>query len=190
MKVLTWIAWVALFSVGCSSSNAKRVSKSKRSADRSFYAAQVASRGSHQYLYVHGESTLLTRRGKAVAPRHAPRQVHLAIQAGNRLQGKPYRWGGGHAKVEDRGYDCSGTVSYALIHAGLLGSPMPSSGFRRYGKRGPGKWITIYVKPGHTFMTIGGLRLDTGWGKARSGPKWRPGARPTDGYIMRHPPGL
>ena len=47
-----------------------------------------------------------------------PPPVIRAIAAGNRLQGKPYKWGGGHARLQDSGYDCSGTVSYVLREAG------------------------------------------------------------------------
>ena len=143
-----------------------------------------------RYEFTHGKSVLLLGNGMAVAPTRAPERVHRAVIAGNRLQGKPYLYGGGHARVEDRGYDCSGTVSYALIHAGLLRSPMPSSGFKKYGKRGPGKWITIYARDGHTFMTIGGLRLDTGYGSRGEGPRWLTRPRPANGYTLRHPPGL
>jgi hypothetical protein len=91
--------------------------------------------------------------------------------------------------VEDRGYDCSGTVSYALINAKLLRRPMASSDFRKYGKSGPGRWITIYAKKGHCFVTICGVRLDTGYGGG-SGPSWQTQSRPAKGYTLRHPPGL
>jgi cell wall-associated NlpC family hydrolase len=70
------------------------------------------------------------------------------------LRSKPYRYGGGHALFRDRGYDCSGTVSYALGGAGLVSSPMSSSDFRRYGQRGQGRWITVYTRNGHTFAVI------------------------------------
>ena len=143
----------------------------------------------YQYELDYGESVIL-RNGRAYAPRHAPPAVHRLVAAGNRIQGKPYLYGGGHARVEDRGYDCSGTVSYALIHAGALQSPMPSSGFRNYGKRGAGKWVTVYAKNGHTFLTVGGLRLDTGYRGDGRGPTWVTRPRPTKGYVMRHPPGL
>ena len=119
-----------------------------------------------------------------------PKAVKLAIQAGNRLQGRPYKWGGGHGRLDDTGYDCSGTVSYVLREAGLMKGQMPSSGFFSYGERGAGNWITIYVRKGHVFMTIAGLRLDTGWGSSRTGPKWLTKTRPGKGHVMRHPKGL
>src|SRR5712691_7497904 len=86
---------------------------------------------------VRGKRAVL-RNGVAYAPANAPDNVKSAIWAANTLRGKPYVWGGGHGSFNDNGYDCSGTVSFALHHAGLLGAPLPSSDFRRYGKRGRG----------------------------------------------------
>ena len=143
----------------------------------------------YSYQFDYGRSVIL-RNGYAVAPKSAPPEVHRLVAAGNRLQGLPYKYGGGHRKVEDTGYDCSGTVSYALIGAGLLKSPMPSDGFRKFGKRGDGKWITVYAKDGHTFLTVGGLRLDTGYRGDGRGPTWTMRNRPTKGYRQRHPHGL
>lgn len=140
------------------------------------------------YRYERGKSGVL-RDGRILVPKKAPEPVKRAAVAGNRLQGKPYVYGGGHARLEDRGYDCSGTVSYALINAKLLKSPMGSSDFRKYGRAGKGKWITIYAKKGHVFVTVCGVRLDTGYGGG-SGPAWQTKSRPAKGYSMRHPPGL
>jgi hypothetical protein len=134
--------------------------------------------------------TAMLKDGYAFAPRKAPKEVIAAIAAGNRLQGKPYKWGGGHARHNDSGYDCSGTVSYVLREAGIIRGSMPSKGYLNYGKRGEGDWITIYSRNGHVFMTIAGLRLDTGGDGHRSGPRWKPWRRGVKGYIMRHPPGL
>ncbi len=127
----------------------------------------------------------------AAAPAHLPAQVQYAVAAGNQLQNKPYQRGGGHRSVNDRAYDCSGSVSYTLINAGLLARPLSSSEFANFGAPGPGRYITIYVKPGeHVFMSICGLRLDTTGGSEGQGPRWRPTARSTSGFIMRHPFGL
>ncbi len=93
-------------------------------------------------LTVPGTTAKLMPDGTAAAPADAPVEVQQAIWAANTIQDLPYRYGGGHAKVEDTAYDCSGTVSYALIHAGLLKSPLDSSSFFRFGKRGRGQWIT------------------------------------------------
>ena len=114
-----------------------------------------------------------------------------AISAGNEIVGKPYKYGGGHRSFRDSGYDCSGTVSYALHGAGLLATPGTSSSMKSYGRSGPGKYITVYAKGGHhTFIVIAGLRLDTGYNGENEGPKWSTRSRPIKGYVARHPPGL
>jgi hypothetical protein len=113
-----------------------------------------------------------------------------AISAGNRIAGKPYKFGGGHRSFEDNGYDCSGTVSYVLHGAGLLSSPGTSSSLRSYGKAGEGKHITVYSRNGHTFIIVAGLRLDTGYNGERKGPRWSAKSRPMKGYVARHPPGF
>ncbi|GAA5481214.1 peptidoglycan endopeptidase [Haloferula sargassicola] len=149
---------------------------------------QVKARHEVAYHFEKGETALL-KNGLAYAPPGAPKAVKLAIQAGNRLQNKPYKWGGGHARLDDNGYDCSGSVSYVLREAGLMDGQMPSRGFFNYGKKGPGNWITVYVRDGHVFMTVAGLRLDTGYGGGRTGPRWKPMPRPGAGHVMRHPAG-
>jgi len=140
--------------------------------------------------------------GTAAAPADAPVEVQKAIWAANTIQDLPYRYGGGHAKVEDTAYDCSGTVSYALIHAGLLKSPLDSGSFFHFGKRGRGQWITIFTNSGHAFAVIAGLRLDTSSYATRAlnkrkyskalerGPRWRPTKRPGKGFRKRHPVGF
>ncbi|MEY2527384.1 MAG: hypothetical protein QOE73_2155 [Verrucomicrobiota bacterium] len=133
------------------------------------------------------------RGGQAAAPENAPAAVKRAIWAANQLRSKPYRYGGGHASFVDKGYDCSGTVSYALGGAGLIRSPMSSSDFRRYGQSGRGKWITVYARNGHTFAIIAGLRLDTTpyvTGRERWAPAWQPAPRMPMGFEARHPVGL
>jgi hypothetical protein len=132
--------------------------------------------------------------GTAYAPDQAPDAVKQAIWAANQIVGLPYRMGGGHKLgFTDRGYDCSGTVSFALHGAGLLTVPRDSSSFLRFGASGKGAWITVYTNPGHAFAVIAGLRLDTsaaGDPSGLSGPRWRPNLRPTRGYKARHPVGL
>ena len=134
----------------------------------------------------------ILRNGIAYAPSRAPSNVKNAIWAVNTLRGKPYVWGGGHGSFYDRGYDCSGSVSYALHYAGLLAAPIPSSDFMRYGERGRGRWITIYARHGHTFAVIAGLRLDTTdlrYG-GDVGPRWYADSRNTRGFEARHPIGM
>lgn len=137
--------------------------------------------------------------GLAIPPKSAPKKVKRAMAAANEIVSKPYRYGGGHASVKDKGYDCSGTISYALIGAKLLKSPLDSTGFMRWGARGPGKWISVYAHGGHAFVMIAGLRLDTGsrdprgarYGQAPgSGPRWNKAPRSDSGYRVRHPAGL
>jgi hypothetical protein len=127
--------------------------------------------------------------GTAVAPRNAPRAVKLVIKAGNAIAKTPYRWGGGHAGWTDTGYDCSGSVSYALAGGGLLDRPLASGAFMRWGEQGAGRWITIYTNPGHIFMVVAGLRFDTS-GRGDRGTRWQEGARSASGYAVRHYPGL
>jgi hypothetical protein len=137
--------------------------------------------------------TARLHRGEAAAPKKAPDAVKRAIWAANQLRSKPYRYGGGHRSFYDVGYDCSGTVSYALGAAGLISSPMSSTEFRKYGRRGRGKWITIYARDGHTFAVIAGLRLDTtAWDNStyRWAPRWQIADRTPRGFQARHPVGL
>ncbi len=128
----------------------------------------------------------------ASAPAGMPVAVARLVSAANELQGKPYVWGGGHRYLNDRGYDCSGSVSYALFKAGLLRGPLTSKGFRSYGVPGPGRFITLYVSGNHVFMSVCGLRFDTSDHGANrgEGPKWRPTARDFSGFEVRHIPGL
>lgn len=152
-------------------------------------SSQVKAKRPVSYHFESGKTAML-HGGVAYAPKNAPEEVRRAIQAGNRLQGKPYKWGGGHANQNDWGYDCSGTVSYVLRSAGLIKGSIPSRGYFNYGKKGEGKWITVYVRKGHVFMTIAGLRLDTGGPGSHDGPKWKPQERSAKGTVMRHPAGL
>jgi hypothetical protein len=127
--------------------------------------------------------------GTAVAPLEAPDVVATVIAAGNEIATKPYKWGGGHGAWRDSGYDCSGSISFALAGAGLMTSPLDSTRFMRWGARGPGRWITIYANKGHAFMVVAGLRFDTSG--ATGGTRWQAAAgRSYAGFTARHPPGL
>jgi cell wall-associated NlpC family hydrolase len=134
-----------------------------------------------------GAAAVLNSAGLARAPRSAPRAVKLAVAAANQLQRLPYRWGGGHAAFKDTAYDCSGTVSYMLHGAGLLASPLDSTGLVTWGLPGPGRWITIYANAAHTYAVVAGLRLDTAGGP---GPRWHVPPRSSAGFVVRHPPGF
>ena len=138
---------------------------------------------------VKGARAGLDGRGDAIPPSGAPQTVAQVIEAANVIARKPYVYGGGHGAWRDRGYDCSGSVSFALAGAGLLDRPLDSSGFMRWGSKGPGRWITIYANPGHMFMVVAGLRFDTS-GRADGGTRWQEGMRGGGSYAVRHPAGL
>jgi cell wall-associated NlpC family hydrolase len=127
--------------------------------------------------------------GTAVAPENAPDVVKRVIMAANEIAKFPYKWGGGHGAWRDTGYDCSGSVSFALASAGLLDRPLTSGGFLEYGVPGRGRWITIYTHSGHIFMMVAGLRFDTS-GQGRAGTRWQEEPRSTVGFAMRRIPGL
>lgn len=150
---------------------------------------QIETRGDRPM--VEGKRAVL-RNGIAYAPSRAPQNVKNAIWAANNLRRKPYIWGGGHGSFYDHGYDCSGSVSYALHGAGVLPAPLPSSDLMRYGERGRGRWITVYSRPGHTFAMIAGLRFDTtDLGRGGDvGPRWYVDGRDTRGFVARHPAGF
>ena len=136
-----------------------------------------------------GEEAYVDDSGLAVAPASAPEEVKAIIAAGNKIAAKPYKYGGGHGRWRDSGYDCSGSVSYALHGAGLLDTPLDSTGFIGWGERGKGDWVTIYANAGHAYMTVAGLRFDTSSSK-RSGSRWSETTRSARGYRVRHPEGL
>ena len=171
VKVFISVLFISIFS-GCSSN-----------------IFNARAKKPYRYELNYGESVIL-RNGYAIAPRHAPPAVHRIVAAGNHIKGLPYKLGGGHKRIDDNGYDCSGAVSYVLIKAGLLNSSMTSKGLRQYGRRGKGKWVTIYAKNGHTFIVVGGLRFDTGYNGEGRGPSWTVHDRPTRGHFMRHPNNL
>ena len=143
----------------------------------------------YHYTYVPGK-TAVVHRGRAVAPESAPPRVKAAIEAANEIAGLPYRRGGGHARVHDSAYDCSGATSFVLREAGLLSTPIPSTSFRAYGQGGKGDWISVYARKGHVFLVVAGLRFDTGYGNGAEGPQWSTLNRPVNGCVVRHPVGL
>lgn len=132
---------------------------------------------------------LSIKKDQATLTTEAPQAVHDAVAAANRIAGKPYKYGGGHAAFEDDGYDCSGTVSYVLHGAGLLKFPMSSASFKEWGEPGPGKWITVFHRPGHVYLVIAGARFDT-TDDEDVGPGWREKKERTPDFTARHPAGL
>jgi cell wall-associated NlpC family hydrolase len=144
-------------------------------------AAQVAGDGTHR-------ATALSN-GIALPPLEAPEAVHQMIDAGNVIARSPYVWGGGHGKWLDKGYDCSGSVSFVLASAGLLSAPLDSGRLMHWGEPGPGKWVTIYANAGHVWMVVAGIRFDTSGAKV-TGSRWQNDMRPTGSFVARHPAGL
>jgi cell wall-associated NlpC family hydrolase len=131
--------------------------------------------------------------GLAAAPMAAPVAVQEVVWAGNQIIGLPYIFGGGHASFNSPGYDCSGTVSFALHGASLLATPEDSSEFMVWGSHGDGRWVTLFSNAGHAYMTVAGLRLDTSAADDPSnqqGPRWRPLRPANEGFTVRHPLGL
>jgi cell wall-associated NlpC family hydrolase len=127
--------------------------------------------------------------GVALPPLEAPEAVRQIIEAGNTIARSPYKWGGGHGKWQDTGYDCSGSVSFALAAAGLLDGPLASGPLMSWGEPGKGKWVTIYANPGHVYLEVAGIRFDTS-GQRVTGSRWQNELRDNVGFVARHPAGL
>jgi cell wall-associated NlpC family hydrolase len=137
-----------------------------------------------------GQGGWVESSGYARAPVNAPEAVKRVIQAGNLIARSPYLWGGGHGAWLDRGYDCSGSVSYALAAGGMLGYTQTSGQLMNWGVAGPGRWLTIYANQGHVFMYVAGLRFDTSGRAGDHASRWQLAPRSADGFAMRHYPGL
>ena len=122
-------------------------------------------------------------------PAAGPGALGRLISAANRIHDFPYKFGGGHRTFDDTGYDCSGSISYALHAAGLLKYALDSSAFMSYGEPGPGRHVTIYANPGHAYMVVDGRRYDTS-ALRETGSRWTSKPRSPSGFVVRHPPGL
>jgi putative peptidoglycan binding protein len=131
---------------------------------------------------------MLKRKGSRAGGGHRG-AVWRVIASGNRIATKPYKYGGGHGRYHDSGYDCSGSLSFALHFAGLLRTPLDSTGFMSYGLPGRGRHITIYANPGHAYMVVDGRRFDTS-AIRETGSRWTSTHRSSAGYVVRHPRGL
>jgi peptidoglycan hydrolase-like protein with peptidoglycan-binding domain len=115
--------------------------------------------------------------------------VARVIAAGDEIATRPYVWGGGHGSFSSSGYDCSGSVSYALHGGGLLSSPEDSTALESYGEPGPGREITIYANSEHAFMVVDGKRFDT-VALSETGSRWSDSMTSTGGFVARHPAGF
>lgn len=144
-----------------------------------------------EYVYVEGYTAYM-RGNKAVAPSKAPKRIKKLIAAGNKIVHCPYRSGGGHGRHVDSGYDCSGSVGFVLREAGMMGRVQyrTSRQFLSWGKPGYGKWLTVYVKRGHVFLVVAGLRFDTSGTRTGIGPRWYTKSRKCAGFYVRHVPGF
>jgi hypothetical protein len=171
-----------------SSANAKLHSLNSRLSSLEAKAAAQAARAATTGTADVGGIAVDTG-GMVQAPAGAPAAVAQVIAAGNAIATLPYIYGGGHASFHADGYDCSGSVSYALAAAGLVSSPMVSGQFEDWGEPGPGKWITIYANAGHVWMEVAGWRFDT-VALAEDGTRWSRGGGEFSGFIVRHPAGL
>jgi hypothetical protein len=128
--------------------------------------------------------------GMLIPPKAAPARVKAVISAANRIRTKPYIWGGGHGRWWDRGYDCSGSVSYALHGGEFLESPLPSGPMENWGLEGEGRWITVYANAGHAYAVIAGYRWDTAGDSEGTGPRWHEELLDNAGFVPRHPAGF
>jgi cell wall-associated NlpC family hydrolase len=128
--------------------------------------------------------------GRAIPPADAPPAVKKVIAAANKIRTKPYIYGGGHGRWWDAGYDCSGSVSFALHGGKFLESPLPSGSFEGWEEEGEGRWITVYANAGHAYAVIAGLRWDTVGDASGTGPRWHPALAYPEGFVERHPVGF
>jgi cell wall-associated NlpC family hydrolase len=156
------------------------------------YKPSQAARSGKLFAHVRdtGASNAILLSGIALAPPDAPETVKGVINNANSIVGRPYIWGGGHGSWYSVGYDCSGSVSFALFGGGLIPEPLTSGALEGWGAPGPGKWITVYANATHTFAEIAGLRWDTVGDENGTGPRWHLAPTSTAGFVARHPPGL
>ncbi len=162
----------------------------KRELNEMHAVERAAARTQRQELTPVAGGESVGGNGTIPIPSGVPEAVRRVIAGGNAIADFPYIWGGGHASFVANGYDCSGSVSYALAAGGLLSAPLVSGDLATWGEPGPGRWITIYANAGHTFMDVDGMWFDTA---GRSGPyasRWLVATPPLEGYAVRHPQGL
>ena len=189
--------------------------------------AQTAS-----VLPVPGAKAVIEPSGIARPPASAPTAVQTLIAAGDRLITYTYSYAGGHCVAamdnladldqcpgsEEHGgpgFDCSGATGWVLWQipvgkAFLDDSPQASGAMMTEGLPGPGQWVTVISAPGHVFLAIAGIALDTSWQWDHTdhvapygngfGPRWITAStaytyEQDEGsdrgeYVMRHPTGL
>jgi hypothetical protein len=120
-----------------------------------------------------------------------------------------YVWGGSHSlspTPPNGPFDCSSAVSHLLQVGGFNNPTMTTVGLSTWGMPGPGKWVTILVKPydpeAHTVIEfMPGLTppAERFWGTSGfvepgHGPGMIPESTFDAGYLsrfeLRHPPGM
>jgi hypothetical protein len=145
------------------------------------------------------DRVVLTKSGTAIAPTRAPSRVERIVAAANEITGLPYRLGFGHMPYPKRGlppcasaYDGSAADSFVLAAGGFLRQPLDDEQLARFGKPGPGRWVTIEVCNDGAHMTIGGVAFDAhGPGVMPLHPRLHWGnPAPTVWCVLRHPPYL
>jgi hypothetical protein len=129
--------------------------------------------------------------GLAVAPADAPAVVKRVIAAANSIATTPYEYAGGHGSWNSSGYDCSGSVGFALHGGGLLSQTEDSGQMESYGAAGSGQWITLYANAGHVYAKIAGLWFDTAaQSSSNDQDRWTTQrVSPAGGFVARHPRG-
>jgi hypothetical protein len=183
-------AALALLMLAASADRADaRTVRAGATADASLSSGGATPSAPSSQRQVAGSRARVTRNGLAIPPAGAPAKVKAVIRAGNRIAKKPYKYGGGHATLDDSGYDCSGSVSYALRGGRLMTSALASTGFMSWGRRGRGRWITVRANSGHAYMIVAGVRFDTSANGA-GGSRWTARMRSPRGYVATHPAGL
>jgi peptidoglycan hydrolase-like protein with peptidoglycan-binding domain len=158
-------------------------------AEQRMVRARADAAGSDEPSAAPTEKAYIGSDGMAVAPASAPDEVKAIIEAGNEIATKPYKYGGGHSRWNDSGYDCSGSISYVLHAAGLLDRALDSTQFMSWGEPGRGTWITVRSNPDHAYLIVAGLRFDTS-ARRQTGTRWSEQMRSARGYRGRHPEGL
>jgi hypothetical protein len=141
--------------------------------------------------------------GAGAAPMTGPKAVQAMVREADKIASRRYNyeWGGGHGAIgvpghgtghgsgPGVGFDCSGTVSAVLHAAGLLNTPLTSGPLMSWGAPGPGKHVTIWASPVHTFMAMNGHYFGTSGSNQGGGAGWI-GQFPESMPAVRHPPGL
>lgn len=172
------------------SAEQRRVNGRASRTEQRIVRARASSSGSDEAPAVAPtDKGYINSNGLAVAPASAPAEVKAIIAAGNAIATKPYKYGGGHSRWNDSGYDCSGSVSYVLHAAGLLSRARDSTGFMSWGEAGRGTWVTVRTNPDHAYLIVAGLRFDTS-ALRQTGNRWTERMRSASGYRGRHPNGL